>query len=148
MIPLDELNKQNQKTAELCRILAVLIEDRSLCETGVTCELFERFAESVREHFNLQDKTLYPKLLNHKDKSVNGVGLRCLNGSKEIKRIFKSYMNKWCRKGLHVRNHERFVAETKDIFRLLTERMQTEVELLYPLVRSVEANERKPVAMV
>ena len=139
MIPFDELNQQNHEITELCKVLSVLIQDRSMCDTGITCELFERFSTKVKDHLDLEDRTLYSKLLAHEEKSINQQALRSLNGSKEIKRLFNGYMSRWCRKGLCVFNHETFVKETDDMFRLLLDRIQTEVEQLYPLVRELES---------
>ncbi len=141
MVPFDELNKQNHEVSELCKVLGALIVDRSMCDTSIVCELFNRFSEKVKAHMELEDKTLYARLLTHKDKEVNAVAVRSLNGAKEIKRIFSKYTNTWCRKGLDIYNHEKFVQETQDMFRLVLERIQSEVEELYPLVRALECEQ-------
>lgn len=138
MVPFDELNTQNHQIAELCKVLDVLIQDRSMCDTSIVCELFERFSEKVRAHLDLEEKTIYSKLLTHSDKSINNIALRSLNGSKEIKRIFANYTKCWCKNGLDIYNHEQFVADSGDMFRLVLERIQDEVEDLYPIVRALE----------
>lgn len=138
MVPLDELSRQNHEISELCKVLGVLIKDRSMCDTGVVCELFQRFAEKVKAHMVLEDRTIYSKLLTHRDRRLNATAVRSLNGAKEIKRIFAQYTATWCRNGLDVYNHEHFVKETEDMFRLVLERIQDEAENLYPLVGSLE----------
>lgn len=141
MIPFERLNQQNHEISELCKVLGVLITDRSMCDTSIVCELFERFATKVKEHLELEDRSLYARLLTHPDKDVNAQAVRSLNGSKEIKRIFSKYTNTWCRSGLDIYNHADFVKETEGMFRLILDRIQAEVEELYPLVRSLDNEE-------
>ncbi len=138
MIPFDDLHRQNHDIAELSKILGVLIQDREMCDTTITCELFERYTEKVRHHLEMEDRVLYSGLLAHPDNTVNTCAKRFLNGAMEIKRIFNAYTSKWCSKGLHVYNHDTFLSETLEIFRLIRERSQAETEELYPLVRRVE----------
>lgn len=141
MVPFAELNRQNHEITELCQVLGVLIRDRSMCDTSIVCELFQRFSDKVRAHMELEDRTLYARLLTHPDRNINAQANRSLNGAKEIKRIFSQYTNTWCRHGLDIYDHQKFVRETEDMFRLVQERIQDEVEKLYPLVRALEAGE-------
>lgn len=138
MIPFDTLNAQNHDIAELSKVLTVLIDDREVCDTTITCDLFLRYTEKVKDHLDMVDKTLYADLLSHHDKSINATASRFLEGSKEIKRIFNGYTQKWCSKGLHIYNHDQFIDDTKEIFRLIAKRTLAETEELYPLARKVE----------
>jgi hypothetical protein len=113
-----------------------------MCDTAIVCELFNRFAEKVKAHLELQDRSIYGRLLTDPDKRTNTVAVRSLNGAKEMKRIFAAYTNTWCRNGLDVCDHERFVKETEDIFRLVMERIGDEVENLYPAARREERANR------
>ncbi len=141
MIPFNELHKQNHELTELAQVLSRLINERAMCDTQVTCELFQRFAGRFKDHLDLEDKTLYSNLLLAKDRESNSTALRSLNSSKELKRIFTGYMNRWCRHGrLHIKDHEAFVSETQDIFGFVLDRIQDETETLFPLARDIEAS--------
>ena len=143
MIPFNELHKQNHEISELCQVLSTLIADRSMCDSQVTCELFERFGARFRDHMDMEDKTIYSKLLSASDKSVNSSALRSLNSSKELKRIFSAYMNKWCRKGaLYINDHDTFVKETREMFGFILDRVQDETEQLFPLARDTEQHRK------
>ena len=139
MIPFDKLHQQNHEISELAQVLSHIIGDRAMCDTSITCELFERFGEKVRAQFALEDKSIYSPLLNHKDKSVNTAAVRSLNSSQEIKRIFNQFMNTWCRKGLHIKNHEKFVKESEQMFNCLLERQNRDTEEFYPILRRLDA---------
>ena len=138
MIPFNELNTQNHQISELSKVLSVLIEDREICDTQIVCDLFLRYTDKVMAHMDLEDKVLYSGLLAHPDRKINATASRFLEGAKEIKRIFRQYVAKWCAKGLHIYNHSMFVKETKEMFQLVLDRIQAETEQLYPLVRDYE----------
>ena len=138
MINFIELAEQNHKIAELSKVLSNVIEDRSLCDTDVTCDLFFDFAERVKSHLDAEDRELYQDLLVHREARVKNVANRFLSGSGEIKRVFRQYLKKWCRnKKLRIRDHEKFIAETNEMFELIFRRIEDETENLLPVVREV-----------
>ncbi len=141
-VPYDELHQQNHKISEMCKVLSLLIEDRGACDTSITCGLFMDFANSFREHMDLEDRSIYSRLLASTDRQVNAEASRSLNASKELKRIFNGYMHKWCRQGLSIKDHPTFIADTREIFNLILERIQVETEELYPMMRNLESGER------
>jgi hypothetical protein len=141
MVTFAELHAQNHKITELSNVFLYLIKDRAMCDTEVACDLFFDFTKKVREHVELVDKQLCGRLISHPDQAVKNTANRFLSGSAEIKRIFASYLRDWCsekHKELNVRNHERFVEETNQMFTLVMERIQRETEHLYPLIRKLE----------
>ena len=134
----DELNTQNHRILELSNVLSKLIEERSMCDNAVTAELFFRYVDEVREHLDTEDKTLYSELLTHRDVGVNNTASLFLSGSAEIKRVFETYIRRWCNKDkVKFKDHERFVKETREMFELVQTRIVDETEKLYPLVRRV-----------
>lgn len=142
MITYDELNVQNHKITELTNILEILLADRSLCESEVTCELFFRFVDEVKSHLEVTDNKLYKQLLSHEEQQVRNTANRFMGGSREIKRIFGAYLKKWCRsksksKSLPFKEYNQFVAETEEMFEIVLNRIQDETENLYPLIRNV-----------
>ena len=139
MIPFDQLNSDNHQISELSKVLSVLIEDREICDTQIVCDLFERYTEKVMNHMDTEDKVLYSKMLSHPDRNVNATASRFLEGSKEIKRIFRQYTQKWCAHGLHIYNHDLFLKETREMFQLVQDRILKVSEELYPMARRIEA---------
>ncbi|MBL4614834.1 MAG: hypothetical protein JKY27_08175 [Magnetovibrio sp.] len=135
MVSFDELHEQNHQIAELAKTLSYLFQDREMCDTGITCELFERYRDKFNEHMN-NNKAVYSTLLNNNDHSGRNVAERFIEGEKEIKRLFKTYADKWCKNGLHIGDHAEFVKETDEMFDLVWNRIQAESEQLYPLARS------------
>ncbi len=138
MISFDLLSKQNHEIAELTKVLAHLIRERELCDTDVAANLLQNYVAQVKEHFERNNKHIYGSLLTHSDSNVTNTAKRFLEGEKEVKKLFKDFVQRWCHHGLHIDNHARFLAEAEDIFRLVNERIQAEFEVLYPMARRIQ----------
>ncbi|HRJ51135.1 MAG TPA: hypothetical protein PLE99_00085 [Candidatus Thiothrix moscowensis] len=133
MISYMELHEQNHKITELSNVLSYLINERAMCDTAVSCELFFRYLNMVREHLEVEERELYQELLVHEDNDVRNTGRKFLSGSGEIKRIFDQYRKRWCKgKELRIRDHEAFVADTRELFGLVIRRIDDETVHLYP----------------
>ena len=140
MITYEELHQQNHKITELTNVLQQLFGDRFLCDSDITRDLFFRYVDSVKSHLEVIDNNLYPKLLTHSDQQARNTADRFMSGSTEIKRIFASYLKQWCHqknKVLYIKDYDRFMADTGDMFDLVLNRIQLETEHLYPLIRDI-----------
>lgn len=135
MVSFDELHEQNHQIAELGKTLSYLFQDREMCDTSVTCELFERYRDKFDAHMD-KNKQIYSALLNNNDHAARTTVQRFIEGEKEIKRLFKAYAEKWCKNGLRIGDHAEFVSETEKMFELVASRIQAESEQLYPLART------------
>ena len=148
MITFEQLNQQNHKIIELTSVLEHLLGDRTLCDSEITCDLFFQYVEEVKNHLEITDSHLYSRLLTHKDQRAQSTADRFMGGSREIKRIFAQYLQKWCRlkrRKLVIREHDEFLAETRDMFEMVLDRIQNETEQLYPLLREA-GEERQAIA--
>ncbi len=139
MVTFDLLNEQNHKISELINVLDVLIRDRASLDNRVVSEMFFRFVDAVKEHLDLEDKSVYTCLITHRDSNINNTAKLFMSGASEIRRIFDKYVRKWTRhKRLHVADHETFLKETEEMFDFVLNRVQDESEKLYPLLRKIE----------
>ncbi len=139
MESMELLQQQNNEISELCKVLSVLLNDASVCDTTVARELFERFRGLVSEHLSLEDNTLYSKLLVHEDSTIKQTALRFLNNSAELKKLFSSYEKGWCKKGVAVTGNDAFIKDTQHMFQLIMERIEHERDEFFPMVESVVA---------
>lgn len=144
MISYDELNRQNDKITELSNILAVLLKDRSLCDSGVCCTLFYNYMDKVNDHMKLVDSNFYQTLLTSSSQDAVNTANNFMSGSQEIKRVMTNYKKKWCSKkhsGLTIGKgqHEKFLTQTNEMFAMILDRIQDEMEKLYPMVRNIHS---------
>lgn len=138
MVSFQELNEQNHQISELTKVILYMIQDRTICDTDVTCDLFFELTNKIKNHMDTEERELYKNMLTHSDKNIKQTAENFLSGSAEIKRVFKHYMKRWCHnKNLRIKNHEQFVKDTEHFFELIQERIISETEKLYPLVRVV-----------
>ncbi|HHB12898.1 MAG TPA: hypothetical protein ENK62_06840 [Chromatiales bacterium] len=143
MLTFAELNAQNHRITELTNVLSKLLSDRSLCDSSITCDLFYQYVEEVKKHLEITDRKLYTQLLTSGDNRMTTVASRFMGGSKEIKRIFNAFIRKWCdprHHALKVADFEEFSRATDEMFGMVLDRIQDEVEHLYPLLREVRGD--------
>ena len=141
MITYEELNEQNHRITELSNVLSYLFKDRSMCDTGSCCDLFYHYVDLVKKHIDLVDKDMYSDMLASPDKKINNVARNFMSGSLEVKRILKDFSKHWCptrsKSSLTIKDHEKFLKETDELFEIILQRILDETEHLYPLVRSL-----------
>ena len=139
MITIDELQEQNHYILERSRIILYMIQDRTICDSGVTCDLFFDLTDKIKEHMDLEERELYKDLLINSDHEIKQLAENFLSGSAEVKRIFKQYKKKWCHnKELRIKNHTGFIAATNDLFDMVQLRIINETEKFYPVIRKVQ----------
>jgi hypothetical protein len=146
MVSFETLHRQNHKITEVSNVFRYLIQERSMCDTQIACDLFFDYAKRAREHMELVDKELCGQLISHDDQSVKNTADRFLSGSSEIKRIFADYLKQYCsekRRALTIKDYETFVDDTNQMFDLVLDRIQRETEHLYPLIRRLEGQEQQ-----
>lgn len=146
MVTYDELYTESDKITELVNILEVLLNDRRLCDSVVTCELFMRYADKVKKHLEVSDFDIYQQLLRSSDEAAHNMANKFMSGTREIKLIFKGYLKRRCRKDrttLVIHNHDEFLKETNEMFEMVLNRLQDEAEHLYPFVRQLTGDNQK-----
>ncbi len=141
MVSYENLNKQNHKITELSNVLSVLIKDRLLCDSETCNQLFFEYMDDVMAHMHEIDANWYQDLLKHSSQDINNVANNFMSGSQEIKRIMSRYKKKWCKRSKREltigAKHNLFLDETSELFEMVLNRLQDEMENLYPTVRKI-----------
>lgn len=140
MITYEELNLQNHKITELTNILEHLLSNRFLCDADTTHELIFRYMDLVKNHLQVTEANMYTVLLSKGDQQAQNAANNFMSGSKEINRVYKNYLKVWFKKGtceLVIKDFEQFQTDTSELFDMVLDRIQSETELLYPMVRKL-----------
>jgi hypothetical protein len=141
MVTYKDLNEQNHHITELSNVLSYLFKDRAMCDTDTCCSLFMSYVTLVKEHIDLVDKNMYSELLASPDEKVNNVAKNFMSGSVEVRKILNDFSKHWCpvknKSELKIKDHQMFLDATDELFNIVLQRIQNEVEHLYPLVRSM-----------
>jgi len=134
MYSLNELKAQNEEISQLCDVLSVLMEKKSLHDNPYVCELMKRFKEKVWVHLVFEDNTIYAALLHTDDEKVSRVAKAFHDSAKEIKHRFSGFVRHWTSLPNSGTEHDMLCKECDDIFELIRERIAYENEEIFPLV--------------
>ena len=134
MYSVNELKQQNEEIADLCDVLSVLIEHRSLHNNRYVCELMARFREKVWMHLVFEDNTVYAELARHNDESISATARSFHDSAKEIRHCFSQYVKHWCKPYVDDADHERLLTESNELFRLVKQRIDYENSHMFPLI--------------
>lgn len=137
MIPVDEFQLENQQILDLCAALSALLDHPELHQNPITCELLDRFTDRVDAHLTHEDRSLYRELTGHADRHLNQVASQFMSNTHELKRLLAKFKKNWCRKPAANRSAEGFLAEAKEMFRLVDQRIDMESSKLLPLLAKV-----------
>jgi len=91
------------------------------------CDLGER----VRRHLAEEDRALYPSLLIHEDPKVKSIAWGFISGEKPLRQTFDDYHTHWL-KNCDFNFSDDFLAETREVFELVSQRIDREEQVLLP----------------
>jgi hemerythrin-like domain-containing protein len=94
-------------------------------------ELLCDLGEKVRRHLAEEDRTLYPSLLIHEDPKVKSIAWGFISGEKPLRKTFDDYHKRWL-KNCDFNFTEEFLAETQEMFDMISYRIEREEQILFP----------------
>ncbi len=94
-------------------------------------ELMCDLGKKVKEHLADEDRQLYPNLLIHEDPRVKSIAWGFISGEKPLRRTFDEYHKKWL-KDCDFNFTEEFLEESREIFDMLSYRIDREEQVLFP----------------
>jgi hemerythrin-like domain-containing protein len=96
--------------------------------------LLSSLAGKLKVHLAMEDKTLYPRLMQDPDPKLSGLAKRFADEMGGIAEIFGGYMERWPSAEAIQEAPRRFVADTRKLFAALATRIEREDNQLYPLL--------------
>lgn len=96
--------------------------------------ILSEIAGRLTVHLAMEDKHLYPNLLQHTDTAVRQTAERFVNEMGGIATVFKTYLANWPSADAVARNPAGFRSATQGILKALGGRIQQENTVLYPLM--------------
>ena len=132
MIPIEEFRAENKEIRDLCNILGMSVDKYSLRNNSVVCELIDRFADKVTAHLSHEDRSIYRDLLKKHTHEADMIADKFLGNTQELKRIFNDYKRGWCRKPHSETVHAKYVDESREMFKLVCDRIDFEENKIFP----------------
>jgi hemerythrin-like domain-containing protein len=134
VIPIKELKQQHAEVCDLMKVLSILFKNEEVRYSKVTFRLFEELISSLKNHFSLEDKTLYPNLLTHEDSEVKKVAGHFVSGTKAINQFFVKYAHQWSNIESAKADTDAFLRETEGLFDFLKKRIDAEEKQFFAIV--------------
>jgi hemerythrin-like domain-containing protein len=134
MVPIKELKQQHAEICDLMKVLSILFKDEEVRHSKVTFRLFEELINLLKNHFGLEDKTLYPNLLIHEDSEVKKVAGHFVSGTKAINQFFTKYAHQWNNPEATKADTASFLRETEGLFEFLKKRIDAEEKQFFAIV--------------
>lgn len=94
-------------------------------------------AGKLNIHMNSEDKFLYPELINSRDEMLKQIAKQYSEEMGNIHQEFNNYKNKFNTKTKLLSDVNGFLKESKEIIKLLENRIYKEDMYLYPKVKSL-----------
>ncbi len=96
--------------------------------------LLSKLLGKLSVHLSMEDKALYPKLLEHTDAQVKSMAKRFINEMGDIGKVVMTYKTQWSTAVKIQQAPRDFIEQTKNIFSALVKRIEKENNELYKTV--------------
>lgn len=133
------LRRQHDAAVALVEEAAALIERPSLAATdhyriGI---LIAKLTGLLRVHFALEDRTLYPLMIQSAHGDAAAVALAFRDEMGGLAQIYLDFAGRWATSAQISADFDRFRKEARTVFAALSERITRENEQLYPLADAI-----------
>ncbi len=93
----------------------------------------------LKVHLAMEDRSLYPNLVNHRDLQLRTLALRFLDDRAVLRERYDEYKARWPSATAIEARAEQFIDETRAILGMLWNRMKMEDDVLHPEIVRVYA---------
>lgn len=137
-MPFPVTTTYRQHQAELASIITSLSELTSrqdaMSHVLDIVAMLNRLSAKVTDVLTLEDKVLFPRLLNHPDPQVREAAQRVLDEAGHLQPVFDDYFAIWSSPPAIVSRFPAFARETRMLLKRMKDRCRQEDEELFPLV--------------
>ncbi len=128
----DNFRKQHGELLNVAKAMAKLLDAEQLKKDATEVRhLLSVLHGKLSVHLVMEDKSLYPRLLNHHDAEIRATTQRFIDEMGTLAGVFKGYVGKWPTPVAIQSNPEAFISETGAVFEALGGRIQRENSELY-----------------
>jgi iron-sulfur cluster repair protein YtfE (RIC family) len=130
---------QHAELFEIVTQITPLIESGSLPQNAAEVrKLVSALAGKLSIHLAMEDKSLYPKLMTHKNPDVRALSTRYTEEMGMLAEHFTRFNQRWLTAQMIAKDAEGFVAEINLLFEALRTRIDKENHELFKLVDGLD----------
>jgi hemerythrin-like domain-containing protein len=142
MRKLEDYQKEHKEIMESVTVLnSFLTKDQLDVDANARAvqDMLSGLSERINRHLSGEDQGLYPDLLTHEDPKIKAIAWGYLRGESPLRKTFEKYRQRWL-KQRGIKLSEEFIADTRDLLAVLTERIEKEEKELFPVLGRAQAN--------
>lgn len=130
----DSYRKQHAELLDMAGKLATkLSKDIVVKEATEIVSVLSQFASKLNMHLTMEDKALYPKLMNSGNAKTSQIAKDYMTEMGGIKQVVEKYIHSWSLAKNLIADPEKFINDSKGIISALKTRIDKEDSVLYPL---------------
>ncbi len=140
MIDFTVLHEQNHRITETANVLMYLARERTLCDTDTTRRVFQDALGMIDVHLRWVDRLVKKHLLANPNPRDQNLGRKLSAESALLRHNFAVYGTDWTetkRPHIRIKDHQKFIDDTDELFNMMLDRIQRETELVYPLFKRI-----------
>lgn len=135
MLATDTFRRQHNELLAVAGEISKLLDAEKLAQDAQAARLLiGDLSGKLKVHLAMEDKSLYPKLLEDSDRQVSDTAKRFVDEMGGIAKVFGEYLDHWPNSRAIQLAPGQFVKETNDLFGALASRIKRENSQLYPLL--------------
>lgn len=128
----DKFRQQHNELLALANELQALLHEDALSKDGAAARhCLGNLMGKLVMHLSTEDKVLYPELEAHKDPAVATLARRFANEMKATSASVVAYNGRWATPTAIKANAHDFIKETKEVIKILADRIKRENQELY-----------------
>ena len=128
----DKFRLQHNELLTLASELQAQLNEEALSKDGTEARrCLGSLMGKLTLHLSTEDKVLYPELETHKDPAVAALARRFASEMKTTAASVVAYNGKWNTPSVIKANARGFIQETKDVVKVLADRIKRENQELY-----------------
>ncbi len=136
MVRIDLLQEQHYELLDIASALSLHLQIDRIAETAeAISELLNNLGGRLRVHLTMEDKGLYPSLLEGEDEQVKQLVRDFINDIGGLSARARKYMLRWSVPRLIAEHPRDFARETRELLQELSLRIEREENELYPLLK-------------
>lgn len=129
----DKFRSQHEEILAIAGEITELLKKKA--DAAVLRKQLSNLAGKLNFHLAMEDKALYPRLMQQKDSRSNAMAAKFLKEMGGLGQVFAAYNDKWQVSAIRA-DAAGFADETRKVFGALAHRIAREDSDLYPLADS------------
>jgi hypothetical protein len=130
---IDNLTRQHRELIKVATVMFGWLEVGKLTRgAGEVHKAISSLSGILNVHLAMEDRSLYPRLLEHEDEQLRALARRFLDERQPLYEQFEKYRRHWPSTAAIEAGAAAFIDETRAILGMLWTRMKLEDDVLHP----------------